>query len=332
MLKNTINSLTLVTLIIVIGCDQINQTTSNTKQPTSSGFVEEMDEPSVRGNLVRISPETNDLFYRFAVSPDGKNIVYAASQDESKSSSNSKITHLWKISINGGSPTKITSGGDQNCIYPCFSKDGKFVFYSSGGVIWKINSNGSGARVKIQGSGSGYDSGPHISKNGDIVFFSTNIELIGARTVEKSMIWICDSLGLNITQLREGSDPTWAPDGERIVFAYNDDIWIIKRDGTELTQLSSTPNITEGLPSFSEDGKQIIFTSNEKSILSKKGNYADFDIWKMGIDGSGKAQLTELKSWDSWPLQKNGFVYFASSRANKKGERFNRIWRIPFSN
>jgi Tol biopolymer transport system component len=291
------------------------------------GFVSEIDEPSSRGVLKRISPEECNVFFRFCLSTDEKNIVYSAVQGRTSifSSNVSGPAQLWQISAKGGAPVKITSGGNINCEYPSFTADGNFIVYSSGGNLWKIQCNGAGGRTRIPGSGAGYDVAPHVSRDGRVAFCSE--QTAGQRLTSKYFIWICNLDGSNLTQLREGMYPTWSPDCQKLVFVHNGDIWFMGVDGTELTQLTHTPYIYEGFPSFSPDGKSVVYVSNEGK--DGKPMSSDFNIWTMRIDGLGKTQLTELSSWDSWPVWGEDGIYFLSGRAAiDMTSRLQRIWKL----
>jgi Tol biopolymer transport system component len=143
----------------------------------------------------------------------------------------------------------------------------------------------------------------------------------------KMLIWSVSLDGMALTQYREGSFPQWAPAGDRIAFDHNEDLWLMNRDGTGLVQLTQTQKITEGLASFSRDGRYVLYTSDEGS----RNRYsADFNIWAVRVDGTGKQQITSLNSWDSWPVDSQRGVYFLSGRGAGK-DKVARIWRIGWS-
>ncbi len=51
---------------------------------------------------------------------------------------------------------------------------------------------------------------------------------------------------------------SWSPDGSKIVFVHNWDIWVADAEGKNVLQLTKTPEM-EGLPIWSPDGKMIVF-------------------------------------------------------------------------
>jgi Tol biopolymer transport system component len=70
---------------------------------------------------------------------------------------------------------------------------------------------------------------------------------------------------------------SWAPDGIHITYVSANDVYIVKKDGTESQKLTTVPDVP-GMPKFSPDGRRIRFTvvSSAKSTLS---------LWEIASDG-----------------------------------------------
>jgi len=97
-------------------------------------------------------------------------------------------------------------------------------------------------------------------------------------------VWIMNADGTGVQPVTSSSinatHPDLSPDGTRIVFALNGDIWGINTDGTGLTQLTTDGNTNDNAnPAWSPDKTKIVFR--------KSG-----DIYVMNADGSSPSQLT----------------------------------------
>jgi len=291
------------------------------------GFVREIDEPTTRGQLTRITPPEMDVSWSIVVSPNGKSIVFSG-----KKAGTNDPYQLYRIDIGSNTPIKLTAGETEDVFSPSFTPDGDFILYQCEDGFWKIRKDGSGAKVKIPGSGLGQDFFPQVSSTGRVAFVTLETTpgtksksgKIKVLPTYKFLIWTVGTDGANLTQYREGLFPSWSPDGKKIAFEYDNDIWMMNADGTDLTQLTNTQEYGEYKPCFSPGGDRIAYISNEGP---RGKRLKDFNIWHMRIDGTAQTQLTALRSWDSWPYWAEDGIYFLSGRAKGKREVV-RIWRI----
>jgi len=112
---------------------------------------------------------------------------------------------------------------------------------------------------------------------------------LGLGDEDRRSLWLID---LETKQEMRLTDPrysaegdSFSPDGEWVIFMMSlsdksaPDIYKIKRDGTGLTNLTNTPDTVEGDPTWSHDGKEIVFTYID-------GNIRRFILKKMNSDGS----------------------------------------------
>ena len=58
-------------------------------------------------------------------------------------------------------------------------------------------------------------------------------------------------------------DPQWSPDGRRLAFTRDDEIWIVEADGSRLTRVVSKPAAGRD-PRWSPDGRQLAFLSRRR--------------------------------------------------------------------
>ena len=127
--------------------------------------------------------------------------------------------------------------------------------------------------------------GPFATQNGLIAF-------TWSEAGSPSQIYTADADGSDVTEITHMpfgvNDPTWSPDGSRIAFAGQGDIYIANADGTDPRRLTTaTDNDSYSNPSWSPDGTTI---AAEKI---RGPGHRRVDIVLLAIDGSGETPLTQ---------------------------------------
>jgi dipeptidyl aminopeptidase/acylaminoacyl peptidase len=143
--------------------------------------------------------------------------------------------------------------------------------------------------------------------NGPIAFHAANTRF-GIYTMSPD-----GSSQVPLTTNRFDTAPEWSPDGSRIVFESEGDIFVMNADGTGRTNLTNSPlPIDDGSPTWSPDGQFIAFASVRQNS----------DIYAMNADGSGgEVQLTTDTRYDdfpSWSPDGSTIAFFAA-RAGQRG-------------
>ena len=89
--------------------------------------------------------------------------------------------------------------------------------------------------------------------------------------------------------------------------------WLL--NNSQLTQLTRVAESKDIHPTFTPDGKSIIFSSNRGLASGKK----NFDIWIMNANGSNPRQLTTNGSVDNHPVKSDDgkTICFCSKRGVK---------------
>jgi TolB protein len=134
-----------------------------------------------------------------------------------------------------------------------------------------------------------------------------------------SQLWIVNRDGSNKTRLGTseniGVGKDWCPLGLKILYSAKnskekDDLWLIDWYGTNQTQLTDTP-YGEWNPSFSPDGKRIVYISDEGGKP---------EIWLWDLEGNYKIRLTNnigiIDSNPRWNPDGSKIVFTAQNLQN----------------
>ncbi len=221
------------------------------------------------GNLQSIPGMSNAA--TFSWSPDRKRLVYIVHHGDSDWS-------MYIVGADGKNKVRLTHGDlDYN---PTWSPDGAQIAFSRNGNLWVIRISN--------------DPQPVAS------------DLRQLTKDPKECVWKI----------------AWSPNGKQIAFdsqmgdltgsaSYNDpsttEIYLINADGSNLRQLTDNQLIDAG-PSWSPDGKNIVFFSNRdgdpnytiKKAFSAKNDGA-FQIYSMAADGQNAQRLTNTTTNDMQP-------------------------------
>ncbi len=137
------------------------------------------------------------------------------------------------------------------------------------------------------------------------------------------VIYTMDADGSNPTKLTKGRDPSWSPDGERIIFSFGldrfhgdvEDICVIDIDGNNRVNLTHGRHKGNFFPAWSPDGLKIAFESNRDGLK---------DVYLMDVDGGNSKNLTldvESNGHPTWsPDGKR--IAFASSPGGGRADIF----------
>jgi Tol biopolymer transport system component/DNA-binding winged helix-turn-helix (wHTH) protein len=196
------------------------------------------------------------------------------------------------------SSTQITTSGGL-AFYPAFSPDSTRIAYSTdrgkGFEIFVRQIAPGGKEIQITSDGN-QNMQPTWSPDGTLLAYYS-------RT--RGGIWITPAVGGTARKLTEfGSHPAWSRDSQWITFqsgGLNDlgsdsvgvsppsVIWVIRPDGTGAKKITSPgqPDGGHGSPSWSPDGKHIVFVSMF---------HGPSELWAMGSDGAGLVRLQARSS------------------------------------
>ncbi len=173
---------------------------------------------------------------------------------------------LWSVAPLGGSARRILEFGDA----PKFSTDGRRLVFTRGTGIWTANADGGDVRevAGVPKTPWAVDRSPDLSPDGSTVVFFHPTETAPIW----GDIWVTPVAGGQPRQLTfdasEGGWPTWAPDGQSIVFSSSRGgsltLWRVNVAGGTPTALTTGAG-EDSEPDVSADGKKLIYSTQRKS-------------------------------------------------------------------
>lgn len=202
--------------------------------------------------------------------------------------------NIWIMDADGSNLSKITSNA-ANDQRPSWSPDAKqIVFHSDrdgNQNLYTINVDGSG--VGILTNNVNNDSHPNwnpISNSMLIAYQSprNNAQAVADLDIRLKTVGQSGSSPILLPGTND-SHPMWSSDGSKISFGRRigtgpRDVWVMNSDGSNLVQLTNTPNQDEQHSDWSPDNSQIAYRRVAAGGTS--------DVWIMNSDGSNKRQLT----------------------------------------
>jgi Tol biopolymer transport system component len=284
----------------------------------SSGRVSDIYLAPIGGGEPRRLTFDNREIDGLAWTPDGREIVFPSDRGGGYG--------LWRISVTGDTPERLTVGGDNDFSPPlspqgnrlAVSRQGNRLAYVQSAFdtnIWRTEIPESKGRsnppTKLIAS-TNLDQGPQYSPDGKRIAF----ESTRSGSYE---IWVCDSNGANLVQLtsfdRTTGTPRWSPDGRRIAFdsriETHSDIYVISAEGGSPRRLT-TETSDDVVPSWSRDGRWIYFASNRTGV---------HQVWKVPAEGGEAVQVTRGGGFAAFESPDGKFVYYTAFKAPG-------IWRV----
>jgi Tol biopolymer transport system component len=224
-------------------------------------------------------------------SPDGSQIAFVATSDVDS-------FDLYVMNADGTDIQQLTDGA-ADAFASAWSPDGTRIAYVAGldgrDEIHLINLDGSDESVLVEGLW------PSWSPDGAQLVITVGI------WTDSSLAFI-NADGTGLTELEmdvpNASEAAWSPDGSQIAFVsnangyensveeWNEDIWLVNTDGTELRHLVTLEGNDHWPPAWSPDGTQLAFTHDVSQFESH--------IYVVDVDDGELTQLTS-EGYSSFP-------------------------------
>jgi len=222
-----------------------------------------------------------------------------------------------------------------------WSPDSREVIYSMGGSLWRQSIDSTTGRQITDGTG--YDYQPDWSPDGkSVVYVSYQRDAME--------LWLLDLATGNAKQITKDAavdvEPRWSPDGTKIVYvstAYHGRFHIFVMEAREQPAAENKASVvrlteetkstlpryyyaeydTEIHPTWSRDGKEILFVSNRGHIYGTGG------FWRMpAVPGAEAREIHyEETTWKSRPdFSPDGTKILYSSYL---GQQWHQLWVMP---
>jgi len=159
------------------------------------------------------------------------------------------VAGIFRVNADGSDPVRLTSNGNNGHDIPGdWSPDGQHLAFSRNtgnwSDLWVVDvADGATRRLvdgPVFGSGSWSPDGQWIAARVGRDFIMVHPDGTGYHAVR-----------IPVTALNEPGEPSFSPDGTRLVFnmkplgSDNADVYTMKIDGTDLVQITNTPNDNE---------------------------------------------------------------------------------------
>ena len=257
--------------------------------------------------------------------PTGKWMVFASTR-------HNQHAGIYVQKVDGTAVTRLTAEDADNA-FPQFSPDGKSItFCSTRSGVWNIYTMDLDGRNVVQiTSGNTQSIHPTFSPDGTRLCYSA----LGARSNQWEL-WTVNLVTGEKRQIGYGLFPNWSPNHsvDRIAFQRARQrgsrwfsLWtldLVDGEARRVTEVAVSSNAAVVSPSWSPDGKRLVFATILDPNRTTKFDKGQQDIWTINADGSDRRKLTDGNGTNISPTwSPDGRVYFISDRTGTES-----VWSV----
>jgi len=221
-----------------------------------------------------------------AWSADGSKIAFVRERRYPGYSHYSLVTS----NADGSNPLTVVPFSRQVITSPAWSPDGSTIAYCSSWIdsaVFTVDANGT-SRTKLT-TGAHEDCDPAWSPDGALIALDTRLR----RRHRSRIVTIHpDGTSRRVVVLSGFNySPDWSPDGSHLTFTrwvripgrsygFYDIFTVRADDGTELTNITHTPERGEWAPAYSPTGTRLVYARDQRGSVLE-------DLWIKSADGTG---------------------------------------------
>ena len=259
------------------------------------------------GQMTVLQACENAYCSEFAWSPDGQGLLYSRLDfDPEKNPAN--VQSIWWLDLDTLQSEPLFQDALTPGFSPCWSPDGKWLSYTSINPLEiKFYQMETGESLTLP-SGLGYPAiwSPDSSQ---VILQDLNwgeygyLNKLFSYNLEKEWLTML-AYGLSYDE----SYPAWSPDGQWLAVVRRlwvegmpeseNQVWIMRPDGTEARQMTETANITYGQPAWSPDSRYLVF--DYRSVVDQG---VDSGVMLLDIQSGKIRLLAESGNRPAWLTQ-----------------------------
>ncbi len=265
-----------------------------------------------------------------SIDPTGKWMAFASTR-------HSEHAGIYVQRVDGTAVTKLTSDDSDNA-FPVFSPDGKQIaFCSTRSGTWNVYvMDTEGRNTVTVTNGSSQCIHPSYSPDGAQLVYSS----LGTRSNQWEL-WTVNLTSSERRQIGYGLFPSWSPskDGDKIAFQRARQrgsrwfsLWtldLVDGEARHVTEVAVSSNAAIVSPSWSPDGKRLVFATVLDPNHGEKKTTAgstrgEQDIWTIDADGNDRRRITDGNGVNLTPCwASDNRVYFVSNRSGNES-----VWSV----
>lgn len=178
---------------------------------------------------------------------------------------------------------------------PASGLRGEVAFSAGDGDIWIADLRGGHRRRVVREPGPQED--PSFSPDGRYIVYRDSRRGYNVDD-EIRVVAVAGGRSRRLTRgLANEWGPAWSPDGRLIAHNSGVQLHVVRPDGTG--DRIATAKVEAEYPAWSPDSRRLAFMSARPSA---HGANPDYDIYVVGLDGTGLRRLTRWPGEEGWPV------------------------------